>query len=129
MTSRYNYYGNAGYHKAFSDMYAHPNSSVVHFTLKHLYTAKDSGQRTFLLELDGDTHANSYYGMPLKAWVELHIGASSTTNSLNFEVTFFDKTSTRLPEATFFRSCLKGLGSTKVIIIKYLIMIRFQQSQ
>ena len=116
MTSRYNYYGNAGYHKVFSDTYAHPNSSIVHFTLKHLYTAKDSGQQTFLLELDGDTHANSYYGMPLKAWVELHIGASSTTNSLfeiNFEVTFLDKTSTRLPEATMFSFMPKGIGKYK----------------
>ena len=108
MNRRYNYFGNAGFSKPLSDEYAHPNSSIVHFIVKNLYsnkTATDSDRWTFLLELAGDPFTNFYYGMPEKAWVQIEIGPSPIPHSLfeiNFDVSFFNKTSTRLPEATMF---------------------------
>ena len=109
MNSRYNYYGNAGFSKPFSDENAHPNSTVSAFSLQNFYTNRtntNDGKWHFLMELAGDSFKHTYYGSPETVWILVKAGPSSSSASslfeIDFEVTFFNKTATRLPEATMF---------------------------
>ena len=108
MNSRYTYYGNAGYEKPLSDKIAHPNSTESVFYVQSFYTnasATVEDKWHFMMELVGDHVTHTFYGSPETVWILVKAGPSSASNALfemDFEVTLFNKTATRLAEATMF---------------------------
>ncbi len=108
MNSHYNYYGNAGFCKPASDALAHPSSLEATFYVRNFYTnnsATEGNQWHFLMELGGEDVLHESYGSPDTVWILVQVGPSAIAGALlevNFEVTLFNKTATRLAEGTMF---------------------------
>ena len=107
MNSQYDYYGNAGYDKPNSTASAHPRTAVYRFPMTGLYR-NNKNDSIFLVKLEGDPTAHSYYGGPEKVWIQVQVVPKDPASSsgelldLSFEVIWMYKTATRLAEATMF---------------------------
>lgn len=106
MMSRYDYAFNAGFEKPGSQDSANPKSDVWPTKLVSLYQSK-SKETLFLTHLViYDTQAHTYYGAPSDIWiaVELILINSETPPVLriDFDLTWYNKTATRLPEAIMY---------------------------
>ena len=103
--SQYDYYGNAGYDKPNSTASANPKRAVYRFPMTGLYR-NNKDESIFLVELEGDPIAHSYYGGPEKIWIQVQITKTEPPTTwimdLSFEVILVNKMATRLAEATMF---------------------------
>ena len=108
MTMQYDYNRyNPGYDKPYSTEAAHPQTAVYHFPMTGLYrNIKDDS--IFLVKLEGNPLAHSYYGGPETVWIQVQVlQKDPATNhgemvDLSYEVIWVNKTATRLAEATMF---------------------------
>jgi hypothetical protein len=79
---------------------AQPESRFWLPSLSKLYVNQSEQGTTFLLALNMADEASSKYGCPKIIWVQ--IALLSDKNSLHFDVQWFDKPASRLPEALWF---------------------------
>ena len=105
---------------------ANPTDGRYRPTMKSLHT---DGKCRAVVELAFDPHLVQYYGAPQAAWVEVSMDGSPQQASregserramasharVNLTLTMWNKTSTRLPESTFFnfRPTRQNSSSTK----------------
>ena len=109
MISEYDYSPtyNPGYDKPHSTEFAKPQTAVYRFPMTGLYR-NNKDDSIFLVKLEGDPTAHSYYGGPEKVWIQVQIVPKDPASSsgelldLSFEVIWVNKTATRLAEATMF---------------------------
>ena len=116
MNSIYGYYGNAGYSKPGAGVNAKPNSTVYKFEVQSLYrrtinTSSGVVEDIFVMRLEADPWSHDYYGSPETVWIKVtpRVIAKTNTIIIDYEVTWMNKTATRLPEATMFsfRPCVQ----------------------
>ena len=102
MNSLYDYYGNAGYDKPNSTMNAHPNTSVADTKLMKLYQSNQRPSDFILLMQFSDT-LHTYYGAPQIVWLKISITIAANPSAclnVSLEITWINKTATRLAEST-----------------------------
>ena len=68
--------------------------------LEQAFLRDDAGQTTLLLNLSFEEEAVADFGAPADAWITLHIPSSG--HSVQWDVQWFQKTASRLPEALWF---------------------------
>ena len=109
MLAQYDYTAmyNPGYDKPNSTESAHPQSAVYRFPMTGLYR-HNKDDSIFLVQLEGDPTAHSYYGGPENVWIQVQVIKKDPATDhgeimdLSFEVIWVNKTATRLAEATMF---------------------------
>lgn len=109
MESNYNYAFNAGYDKPGSQVEADPMSSIWSTKLVALYQSKDSEDKFLTHLMMADSTSHEYYGAPGDIWVKVNLSlvespalGNASLLRVDFDLTWLNKTSTRLPESTMF---------------------------